>query len=128
MTSCSPRSTPETGRGSAAATPGPTRSSVPIRPTDPMAITITIIFLASWSLMEVRNVRRRQALQRSSRISNATEGKVMKEKDTIKGEELETINSELFDAFDPEDVSWIGGSGSKTVTSWITYTPSGPEA
>jgi hypothetical protein len=52
----------------------------------------------------------------------------MKKKDVIRGEELESINSGLFNSFDPEDESWIGGSGSKTVTSWITYTPSGCDA
>jgi hypothetical protein len=47
----------------------------------------------------------------------------VKEKDTIKGEALEKINDELFGSFDPEDESWIGGGGSKTSTSWITYSP-----
>ena len=46
----------------------------------------------------------------------------MKEKDIINGEELEKINSELFGSFDPEDESWLVG-GSKTSTSWITYSP-----
>lgn len=46
----------------------------------------------------------------------------MKEKDIINGEELERINSELFGSFDPEDESWIAG-GSKTITSYITYSP-----
>ena len=46
----------------------------------------------------------------------------MKEKNIINGEELEKINDELFGSFDPEDESCIGG-GSKTSTSWITYSP-----
>jgi hypothetical protein len=46
----------------------------------------------------------------------------MKEKDIINGEDLERINDELFSSFDPEDESWIAG-GSKTSTSWITYSP-----
>jgi hypothetical protein len=50
----------------------------------------------------------------------------MKEKDIINGEELETINSELFGSFDPEDESWIVG-GSKTTSSSVTYTPTGPD-
>jgi hypothetical protein len=50
----------------------------------------------------------------------------MKEKEIINGEELETINSELFGSFDPEDESWIVG-GSKTVSGSATYTPTGPD-
>ena len=50
----------------------------------------------------------------------------MKEKDIINGEELETINSELFGAFDPEDESWIVG-GSKSISGSATYTPNGPD-
>ena len=46
----------------------------------------------------------------------------MKEKDIVQGKELEKINNELFASFEPEDESWIGG-GTKTVTSWITYSP-----
>jgi hypothetical protein len=39
----------------------------------------------------------------------------MKDKDSIKGEELERINDELFGSFDPEDESWmVGGSGTLT--------------
>ncbi len=44
----------------------------------------------------------------------------------MKDQELETINSELFGSFDPEDESWIVG-GSKTVSSSATYTPTGPD-
>jgi len=50
----------------------------------------------------------------------------MKEKDIINGEELERINNELFGSFDPEDELWIVG-GSKTGTSSVTYTPTGPD-
>ena len=50
----------------------------------------------------------------------------MKEKDTIKTEELEKINSELFGSFDPEDESWIVG-GSKTASGSVTFTPAGPD-
>jgi hypothetical protein len=46
----------------------------------------------------------------------------MKEKDSVQGEELERINDELFGSFDPEDESWIVG-GSRTVTTFITYSP-----
>lgn len=46
----------------------------------------------------------------------------MKEKQIINDVELESINSELFDSFDPEDESWIVG-GSKTTSSYITYSP-----
>ena len=48
----------------------------------------------------------------------------MKEKDIINGEELEKINHELFGAFNPDDESWIVG-GSKTVTSVMSWSPSG---
>jgi hypothetical protein len=50
----------------------------------------------------------------------------MKENDVINNEELETINSELFGSFDPEDESWIVG-GSKSVTGSGTFTPNGPD-
>jgi len=50
----------------------------------------------------------------------------MKEKNLINSEELETINSELFGSFDPEDESWIVG-GSKTVSGSVTFTPNGPD-
>ena len=46
----------------------------------------------------------------------------MKEKDTINGEELERINSELFASFNPEDELWIVG-GSTTFTWYATYMP-----
>ena len=51
----------------------------------------------------------------------------MKEKDIINGEELESINSELFGSFDPEDEAWIVG-GSKSISGSATYTPTGPDA
>ena len=35
----------------------------------------------------------------------------MKEKDIINSEKLESLNSELFGAFDPGDESCIGGGG-----------------
>jgi len=48
----------------------------------------------------------------------------MKDKDIIKGKELERINNELFGSFDPGDESLIGG-GPTTYTGVVTYTPSG---
>ena len=50
----------------------------------------------------------------------------MKEKNLINSEELETINSELFGSFDPEDEAWIVG-GSKTLSGSVTFTPNGPD-
>ena len=47
----------------------------------------------------------------------------MKEKDIINSQELETINSELFGSFDPEDELWIVGGA--TGSGSVTYTPSG---
>lgn len=44
----------------------------------------------------------------------------MKEKDVIKGKELERMNEELFGAFDPGDESLIGG-GWNTITSSVTF-------
>ena len=44
----------------------------------------------------------------------------MNEKDIINSKELETINSELFRAFDPGDESCIGGRG-LTNTEESTY-------
>jgi hypothetical protein len=44
----------------------------------------------------------------------------MKEKDIINSEKLESINSELFGAFDPGDESCIGGRG-LTETEESTY-------
>ena len=44
----------------------------------------------------------------------------MNEKDIINSEKLESINSELFDAFDPGDESCIGGGGF-TNTEQSTY-------
>jgi hypothetical protein len=51
----------------------------------------------------------------------------MKEKDVIRGKELERINNELFGSFDPEDESWIGGYR-VTNTGTATYSPSGYDA
>lgn len=45
----------------------------------------------------------------------------MKEKDIINSEKLESINSELFGAFDPGDESCIGGRGGFTNTEESTY-------
>jgi len=45
----------------------------------------------------------------------------MNEKDTINSVELESINSELFGAFDPGDESCIGGGLHDTYTSENTY-------
>ena len=47
----------------------------------------------------------------------------MKDKDT----ELESINNELFGAFNSEDESWIGGN-KITNTAVATYGPGGPDA
>lgn len=44
----------------------------------------------------------------------------MNEKDIINSEELESINSELFGAFDPGDESCIGGGGF-TNTEQMTF-------
>ena len=44
----------------------------------------------------------------------------MKEKDIINSEKLESINSELFGAFDPGDESCIGGGGGLTNTEEST--------
>ena len=50
----------------------------------------------------------------------------MKEKSLINGEELERIDSELFNSLDPEDESWIcGGATCLTVVS--TFTPTGSD-
>jgi hypothetical protein len=51
----------------------------------------------------------------------------MKEKDIIKGNELERLTDELFGLFDPEDESSIGG-GPYTNTAVATYTPNGFDA
>ena len=50
----------------------------------------------------------------------------MKEKDIIKGEELESLESELFGSFDPEDESGIVGGGT-TITDMATFTPTGSD-
>lgn len=51
----------------------------------------------------------------------------MKEKDVIKGKELERINNEVFGFFDPEDEMSIGGYR-VTHTGTATYSPSGYDA
>jgi hypothetical protein len=51
----------------------------------------------------------------------------MKEKDPTNGEELESINNNLFGSFDPEDESWLVG-GSTTLTTSHTFTPEGFDA
>jgi hypothetical protein len=53
-------------------------------------------------------------------VSDCKEEKVMKEKDIINSEKLESINSELFGAFEPADESCIGGRG-LTHTEESTY-------
>ena len=46
----------------------------------------------------------------------------MSDKYTMSAQELESINSELFDSFDPEQELWIiGGSGKSTLTGFATY-------
>ena len=51
----------------------------------------------------------------------------MKETDISKGRELESIKSELFNSFDPEDESGIGGGSTKTITDMYTFTPTGTD-
>ena len=51
----------------------------------------------------------------------------MKEKDIIKGEQLERIKDELFGSFDPEDESWMVGGSTKTITDMYTFTPNGSD-
>ena len=50
----------------------------------------------------------------------------MKEKEIIKDQELERIDSELFDSFS-EDEMWIGGVDT-TLTYSVTFTPTGRDA
>ena len=94
-----------------------------------MAVRIGIILLASWSQVRVRNVRvgRQAGAATIESISDATEGKVMKEKDMIKGEKLERIENELFGPFGPDDESCIGGDRI-TNTAVGTFAPGGPDA
>jgi hypothetical protein len=48
----------------------------------------------------------------------------MKQNETLDQKELESINSEIFHSFDPDDDSWIiGGRPNSTVN--ISYTASG---
>jgi hypothetical protein len=51
----------------------------------------------------------------------------MNEKDIMRGEGLEKINSELFGSFDAEAESWIGGGDTKTITDMYTFTPTGSD-
>ena len=64
-----------------------------------------------------------QTLRKPHRLSGQRlqEEKVMNEKDIINSKELESINSELFSAFDPGDESCIGGGGGMTNTEESTY-------
>jgi hypothetical protein len=52
----------------------------------------------------------------------------MKETDICKDRELESIKSELFNSFDPQDESWIVGGTTKTITGGPTGTPMNPDA
>ena len=52
----------------------------------------------------------------------------MTDKHTMNTQELESINTELFDSFDAEQELWIiGGSSIQTNTSWITYSNGHPD-
>ena len=52
----------------------------------------------------------------------------MSDKYTMSAQELESINSELFDSFDPEQELWIiGGSTKYTNTATATYTAGNPD-
>jgi hypothetical protein len=46
-----------------------------------------------------------------------TKGNNMKENETVGREELESINSELFHSFDPEEASWVIGGRPKVSAS-----------
>jgi len=51
----------------------------------------------------------------------------MKEKETIKSNELERINQEIFESFSAGDEPWIGGGADcKTITDVPTFQSSGP--
>jgi hypothetical protein len=50
----------------------------------------------------------------------------MKENETVNSQELETINSELFHSFDPEEASWVIGGVSKRGTASATASPGEP--
>lgn len=49
----------------------------------------------------------------------------MSDQYTMSAEELESINSELFDSFDPEQELWIIGGSSKTMMTTTGSTFSG---
>jgi hypothetical protein len=52
----------------------------------------------------------------------------MSDKYTMSTQELESINSELFDSFDPEQELWIiGGSTRQSVTAGGTYNNGNPD-
>ena len=50
----------------------------------------------------------------------------MKDNETIARQELESINSELFHSFDPEEASWISG-GRLKITSKVTKSGDTPD-
>jgi hypothetical protein len=49
-------------------------------------------------------------------------GKTMKDKYTLSAQELENINSELFNSFDPEQELWIIGGSTSTFKSTTSST------
>jgi hypothetical protein len=52
----------------------------------------------------------------------------MKDKYTMSTQELESINSELFNSFDPEQELWIiGGSTRQTASGGATYNNGNPD-
>lgn len=52
----------------------------------------------------------------------------MSDKYTMSAQELESINSELFNSFDPEQELWIiGGSTRQSFTSSGTYNAGNPD-
>jgi hypothetical protein len=52
----------------------------------------------------------------------------MTDKYTMNTQELESINSELFNSFDPEQELWIiGGSTTQTFSSQVTYNGGHPD-
>jgi hypothetical protein len=48
----------------------------------------------------------------------------MKKKNDYNAEQLESLDSDLFRSFDPEEEMWLVG-GSKTITAMATATPDG---
>ncbi len=52
----------------------------------------------------------------------------MTEKYTLNTQELESINSDLFNSFDPEQELWIiGGSTRQTASGQVTYSGGRPD-